>query len=203
MKTAYIAGPMRGYPRHNWPAFFEAEATLREMGFTPINPARIDQNFGFNPDEDVLDGDTLTAVIRRDIAGVLTAHCVVVLSGWENSDGAAAEVAVARWMGKPVYMYPSMVEVDKEGVLDIAKRLTSGPRQKNYGHPRDNFQRTADLWTTYIAHRREPNSELTPEDVAWMMVLLKIGRDLHAPTKENLVDSAGYVRTLSMIRNNE
>jgi len=36
-----------------------------------------------------------------------------------------------------------------------------------------------------------------------MMVLLKIGRDLNKPTRDNLVDAIGYTRTLAMIRDLE
>ena len=42
MTTLYLAGPMRGIPEFNVPAFFEAEARLVSAGFNVINPARRD-----------------------------------------------------------------------------------------------------------------------------------------------------------------
>ena len=125
---------------------------------------------------------------------------IALLPNWEGSKGAKAELAVAQWLGKKVYLYPSMVEYGKESILDKAKRLTSNDRQKDYGHPKDNFRRIADLWNMYLLNRRNPEAEVSIEDVAWMMVLLKMGRDLNKPTVDNLVDSVGYIRTLAMIR---
>ena len=52
----------------------------------------------------------------------------------------------------------------------------------------------------YLLNRRNPETEISIEDVAWMMVLLKIARDLNKPTVDNLVDSVGYIRTLAMVR---
>jgi hypothetical protein len=33
---------------------------------------------------------------------------------------------------------------------------------------------------------------LTARDVAWLMVLLKVAREIHAPHEDNPVDVAGY-----------
>jgi hypothetical protein len=59
-----------------------------------------------------------------------------------------------------------------------------------------NHQRIARLWNAYIANRKEPQSRLTPEDVARMMILLKIARDVFTPKRDNLVDICGYARCL-------
>ena len=42
MKHIYIAGPMRGYPEFNFPAFYAAEERLRARGHAVFNPARRD-----------------------------------------------------------------------------------------------------------------------------------------------------------------
>jgi len=196
----YLCGPMTGYADLNHPAFFKAETHLMSMGYEVINPAKMDEELGLDPHKGVMDHEFLKDAVKRDLDAVMTCDGIALLPEWEGSKGARAEVAVAQWLGKPVYLFPSMAELGKESILDEAKRLTSNDRQKNYGHPKENFKRIADLWNSYMVNRFNPESPISVEDVAWMMVLLKIARDLNKPTKDNLVDSIGYVRTLAMIR---
>lgn len=196
----YICGPMTGYPDLNHPAFYKAETHLMSMMYDVVNPARMDEELGLDPHKGVMEPEFLKNAVKRDLEAVMTCDGIVLLPEWENSKGARAELAVAQWLGKPAYLYPAMVELGKESMLDEAKRLTSRDRQKNYGHPRDNFKRIADLWNAYLSNRKNPETDISVEDIAWMMVLLKIARDLNRPTKDNLVDAVGYTRTLAMIR---
>lgn len=78
-------------------------------------------------------------------------------------------------------------------ILDIAKDLTSGDRQRDYGHPRDNFQLIATLWSTMLG------VEVTPRMVGRLMIVMKMARDVHTPKADNLVDSAGYARTMELL----
>lgn len=201
--TLYICGPMSGIEDLNHPAFFKAESRLKEQGHEVINPAAIDEQLGLDPHQGVMDPEFLKKAAQRDLEAVIASDGIALLPDWEKSKGAKAELAVAQWLGKKVYLYPSMVEYGKESILDTAKRLTSSDRQKDYGHPKDNFKRIADLWNAYLINRKNPETEISIEDVAWMMVLLKIARDLNKPTLDNLVDSVGYIRTLAMVRNIE
>ncbi len=99
---------MRGYPEYNFPAFYEAEASLEKRGCVVINPARIDEVKGFTVDtpEHTLTGDDLKAFIKRDIDLVMSVDAIVVLPGWEKSKGVAVEVALARYCDIGVYSYP-------------------------------------------------------------------------------------------------
>jgi len=194
---------MTGYADLNHPAFYAAEEDLKSKWHEVINPARMDEELGLDPHRGVMEPAFLKDAVKRDLEAVMACDGIALLPEWEKSKGARAELAVAQWLGKPAYLYPSMVEFGKESLLDEAKRLTSKDRQKNYGHPKDNFKRIADLWNAYLSNRQNPETEITTEDVAWMMVLLKIARDLNRPTKDNLVDAVGYTRTLAMIRNIE
>ena len=45
----YIAGPMTGIDKYNFPAFDAAAQDLRDMGFHPVSPADIDRAHGFDP----------------------------------------------------------------------------------------------------------------------------------------------------------
>lgn len=201
----YLAGPMSGYDNYNFPAFYDAEDELKKQGWEVINPARLDEEAGYSPisPDFVMDDAFLLGAAKRDLMGVIDCDAVAMLPNWDKSKGALAEFAVAKWLNKKIYLYPSMVEYDKESILDEAKRITSGTRRTNYGHPRENFRRIADFWNIYMLNKKDPEALLNGEDVAWMMVLLKMARDQNAPTRDNLVDTVGYARTLAMIRGME
>ena len=67
-------------------------------------------------------------------------------------------------------------------------------RGGTYGHPYDNHGRTATMWSTYLG------IDLTAEDVCWMMMLLKVSRQIHSPSRDNLVDIIGYAANVEMIQ---
>jgi hypothetical protein len=81
-------------------------------------------------------------------------------------------------------------------VLQEADAITMGDRQRDYDHPLPNHQRIARLWNGYLDSRKDRESDLTPEDVATMMILLKIARQVYTPRRDNLVDICGYARCL-------
>jgi hypothetical protein len=72
-------------------------------------------------------------------------------------------------------------------ILARAAEVTGGERQDSYGPVRQNLQRIAALWTAYLDY------EVTAEDAAWMMVLLKMARSsAHGYHEDNYVDAAAY-----------
>jgi hypothetical protein len=83
--------------------------------------------------------------------------------------------------------------IDKT-LLDEAYSLVTGDRQKAYDHPARNFDRIARLWSVAL------DKEITPEDVAVCMILVKIARQVHAPKRDNIVDAIGYLLTLEAVR---
>lgn len=76
-----------------------------------------------------------------------------------------------------------------------------GPRQAAYGHPRDNFERTARLWNGYLfASKGNQSPLLNASDVAQMMVLLKMARLMQTPDhRDSVVDMAGYTATYARV----
>lgn len=100
----YIAGPMRGIPLGNFPAFDAAAAYLRARGYTVFNPADNDRALGFdgNNGEDVAP-EAFQQMMRWDLARVMESDAVVFLPGWQNSRGAKAERVVAHYCGVPCY----------------------------------------------------------------------------------------------------
>ncbi len=102
----YIAGPMSGYKDWNFPAFFEAERQLLELGFDVINPAHNDgatvqealESAG-SPEQP---NNMWSWYMRRDLPHVMEVDYLCVLPGWQNSKGALLEVHVAQAIGIPL-----------------------------------------------------------------------------------------------------
>lgn len=113
--SIYIAGPMRGHPQFNFPAFFAAEAKLKRHNWNVFNPARADNEF-FNADvsKDNLTGSeqmaaeqfglTIGNAMARDMDWIANhATAIYMLKGWEKSTGAHAEHALAVALGIELY----------------------------------------------------------------------------------------------------
>jgi hypothetical protein len=95
--VVYVAGPMRGYPLYNFPAFDECRDRLKAAGYEVISPADMDRDLGFDP-TGPLDGFNFTKAMERDLQAVMAADCVCLLSGWQKSSGAKVEVTLARFL---------------------------------------------------------------------------------------------------------
>ena len=81
----------------------------------------------------------------------------------------------------------------KETILDIAAHIVDGPREKAYGHPAQDFARIAGMWSTVLG------VQVTPEQVGLCMILVKISRETNLHSRDNLVDIAGYARTIEKL----
>lgn len=77
-----------------------------------------------------------------------------------------------------------------ESILQEAQRITHGPRQADYGHPLDDYGRTAQLASVLLSHKlKEP---LTAHEMALLMCCVKLSREMNAPKRDNMTDLAGY-----------
>jgi hypothetical protein len=116
----YLAGPMRGIPEFNFPAFHAAAKMLRDMGHEVFSPAEndINQNGGKDFSKDYPTGSeaeatknlgfSLRKALGEDLAWICAeAEGVALLPGWSNSKGALAEKATAEALGiKVLYIAP-------------------------------------------------------------------------------------------------
>ena len=90
-------------------------------------------------------------------------------------------------------------------ILTEALEATSGDRRRDYDHALPNHQRIAFYWN---AHLRAigvlgKNAEISPADVAMLMILLKVARQVKTPKRDNLIDIAGYARCVAQIEEME
>jgi hypothetical protein len=72
--------------------------------------------------------------------------------------------------------------------LREAAKIISGDRNKQYGAPEDNFERTAQIWSVILG------VPISNEDVAMMMVGLKVARyaSKSGYQPDTWIDIAGY-----------
>lgn len=79
-------------------------------------------------------------------------------------------------------------------ILLEAHEIVNGERQGLYGTPENNFERIADYWERYLKHTKQAYFTMYPEDVAMMMVLMKIARlESGHFTRDSCTDAAGYL----------
>ncbi|QWL64871.1 DUF4406 domain-containing protein [Aeromonas jandaei] len=98
----YVAGPMTGLPEFNRPAFFAAEAHLKELGAVVMNPAILPDGFSHD------------AYMRIAIPMLMECEAVAFLPGWQQSKGARQEFTRAHSFGLDLYQL---------GIGDVAGQL--------------------------------------------------------------------------------
>lgn len=84
------------------------------------------------------------------------------------------------------------------GPLMTGHRLVHGARGDNYGHPYEDFGRTADAVTAFLGNKL--NAPIEPEDIALIMLCVKLSREMNKPKPDNLTDAAGYIETWWMVK---
>ena len=81
-------------------------------------------------------------------------------------------------------------------ILTTAEEIINGQRAQDYGDARENHERIAALWSDY-----KNGVEFSPEDVAVMMILLKIARFMeNGYHHDTVVDIAGYAGVLEKMQ---
>lgn len=82
--------------------------------------------------------------------------------------------------------------METKSVLDEAKEIIYGDREKTYGHPSKNLEVIARMWSAYLK-ATGVTCALDPQDIAVMMVLLKAARLGNDPShRDSIVDICGY-----------
>jgi hypothetical protein len=100
----YLAGPMTGYPKFNFPLFDAAAKMLRDQGYDIVSPAELDspelreialQSEHGTPGEHEAAGHTWGDLLARDVK-IIADSCqgIALLPHWEKSRGARLEAFV-------------------------------------------------------------------------------------------------------------
>lgn len=84
----YLSGPMTGLPDLNYPAFHAAAAALRSIGINVVSPAEIAEASA-----------DWASCMRADLAALCGCDAVILMPGWETSQGAHLELHIAHRIG--------------------------------------------------------------------------------------------------------
>ena len=83
----------------------------------------------------------------------------------------------------------------KNNILDDARGIIYGDREKTYGNPAKNLTLIGKLWGDYLGVPIDPN------DVCLMMILLKTARLKNDTThRDGMVDGVGYFALMERIQ---
>jgi nucleoside 2-deoxyribosyltransferase len=98
-KKHYLAGPMTGLPLHNWPVFEATCISLRSKGFLIISPHELnegEQHKEHTPERRL-------HCMRVDLHALIDCDAILLLPGWQKSQGATFEFEVARRLGLEIH----------------------------------------------------------------------------------------------------
>lgn len=90
------------------------------------------------------------------------------------------------------------LETASLSILEEALKVSGENRQRDYGHPLENHERIAAIWNVVLGPKlKEP---ITPEEVVWCMIGVKMAREVVTKKRDNAVDVVGYVNCLDLIQ---
>ncbi len=85
----------------------------------------------------------------------------------------------------------------KVSCLEEAQKIVYGRGEKEYGHPLKNFAHTARLLNAHFYDKLK--HPFTPQDVAYILILVKLSRQNNMEKRDNIVDIAGYAETAQRV----
>lgn len=192
MNKIYISGPVTGMPNKNREDFNRATNIWEYAGFEAINPLDCEHN----------DGKTWAECVRHDLEKLLKCQSIAMLPGWDKSRGAKLEHYIATELGMSVYSAFSLEKHEPgsdpnhdASITTLAYNLVHGDRRKVYGHPLDDYTKTAKLFSGILG------IDVTPEQAILCMIGVKLSRLVQSPDhRDSIIDIAGYAECLDLVR---
>jgi len=89
------------------------------------------------------------------------------------------------------------MQSSNQTVLQEAEAIIHGPRNEAYGEAKKEFATIALMFYALTGHN------ITAQQAALFMVLLKLRRDSHKHKRDNIVDAAGYLGLLAQIEGDD
>ena len=86
------------------------------------------------------------------------------------------------------------MSMSKEEILAKANELISKDRNETHGDAFKNHAEIAEFWNIFLDSKLRPMASITAQDVAVMMILLKISRSTQGEkfNIDNFIDMVGY-----------
>lgn len=95
----YVSGPMTGIKDFNYPAFASAAKEMESRGYTAVNPATLNA-----PDTSWND------CMKADIRALVDCDAIVMIKGWERSNGAQIELNLAHRLGMEIMFFDELIK---------------------------------------------------------------------------------------------
>lgn len=104
--TAFISGAITNRIDTYQHAFADAQMVLEFLGYKVLNPAWLPK------------GLKIEDYVKIDNAMLECSDVIVLLPGWENSEGSRKEVELAKQLGKQIIAYERVKDLEKkEGMM--------------------------------------------------------------------------------------
>ena len=84
--------------------------------------------------------------------------------------------------------------IEQEPILQEADRIVEGDRREAHGHPLWEFTALGRMWGALLGI-----PDIDPRLVGLMLIDLKQAREAHGHRRDNLVDIAGYAKTIDIL----
>lgn len=111
----YLSGPMKGYPDSNFPEFHRRAAHLRLLGFDVVNPAEIKIDMEEPPESAHGEWKQFYQMcLRADIRALMDCDGLVLLRGWERSNGSHLELHIAHRVGMEIMLMDELARPTPE-----------------------------------------------------------------------------------------
>jgi len=143
------------------------------------------------------------AKTNRTSPALSNAQTIAMFANWItlNPTENFAPVLSAIYGVMPKQPEQGYAEAPKVPMLHKAQELVQGARQSDYGDKLQNFTQIAMLFQGVLAMKLQAQACITPEDVAMLMMQVKLARLAKSPDHfDSIMDVAGYAACFSILQ---